>query len=87
MRSNRSKCDVKGKRIGWIGELGNLPMEAGVRELCRDALRTLESMGCIVEEVTPDFDPEAVWKAWLVLRAWMAGGSCARSTTIPKHAS
>ena len=78
------KCDVKGKRIGWIGDWGNLPMEAGVRELCRDALRTFESMGCIVEEVTPDFDPEAVWKAWLVLRAWMAGGSCARSMTIPK---
>jgi len=68
------KCNVKGKRIGWIGEWGNLPMDAGVRELCRDALRKFESMGCVVEDVTPDFDPEAVWKAWLVLRAWMAGG-------------
>ena len=67
------KCDVKGKRIGWLGEFGNLPMEAGVRELCRDALRTLEGMGCIVEEAKPDFDAETVWKAWLVLRAWMAG--------------
>ncbi|MDQ8730283.1 amidase [Bradyrhizobium sp. LHD-71] len=67
------KCDVKGKRIGWIGEFGNLPMEAGVRELCRGALRTFESMGCIVEDVTPDFDPEAIWQAWLVLRAWLTG--------------
>jgi amidase len=68
------ECDIKGKRIGWLGDWGNLPMDAGVRELCRDALRKFESMGCIVEDVTPDFDPEAVWKAWLVLRAWMAGG-------------
>ena len=67
------KCDVKGKRIGWIGDFGNLPMEAGVRELCRDALRKLESMGCIVEDVTPDFDAEAIWKAWLVIRCWLAG--------------
>jgi amidase len=67
------KCDVKGKRIGWLGDFGNLPMDAGVRELCRDALRTLESMGCIVDEVKPDFDAEKIWQAWLVLRAWMAG--------------
>ena len=67
------KCDIKGKRIGWIGDYGNLPMDAGIRELCRDALRTFESMGCIVEEVTPDFDPEAIWKAWLVIRAWLTG--------------
>jgi amidase len=67
-------CDVKGKRIGWLGEFGNLPMDAGVRELCREALRTLEGMGCIVEEAKPNFDAETVWKAWLVLRAWMAGG-------------
>lgn len=66
-------CDVKGKRIGWIGDWGNLPMDAGIRELCRDALRTLENLGCVVEEVTPDFDPEAIWKAWLVLRAWLTG--------------
>ena len=67
------KCDVEGKRIGWIGDYGNLPMDAGIRELCREALRTFESMGCIVEEVTPDFDPEAIWKAWLVIRAWLTG--------------
>jgi amidase len=67
------KCDIKGKRIGWLGDWGDLPMDAGIRELCRDALKTLEGMGCIVEEVKPDFDPEAVWKAWLVLRAWLTG--------------
>jgi amidase len=67
------KCDVKGKRIGWIGDFGNLPHEAGVRELCRDAMRKFESMGCIVEDVTPDFDAEVIWKAWLVIRCWLSG--------------
>ena len=67
-------CDVKGKRIGWIGDFGgHLPMEPGVMELCRDALRTFESMGCAVEEVTPEFDPERIWSAWLVLRAFLQG--------------
>jgi amidase len=67
-------CDVKGKRLGWIGDFGgHLPMETGVLDLCRNALRTFEDMGCIVEEVTPEFDPEAIWKAWLVLRAWLQG--------------
>jgi amidase len=78
------KCDVKGKRIGWLGEFGNLPMEQGVRELCRDALRTLEGMGCIVEEAKPDFDAEVVWKAWLVLRAWMAGSRLRAHYDDPK---
>jgi amidase len=77
-------CDVKGKRIGWLGEFGNLAMDAGVRELCREALRTLEGMGCIVEEAKPDFDAEVVWKAWLVLRAWMAGGKLRPHYDNPK---
>lgn len=67
-------CDVKGKRLGWIGDFGgHLPMEAGVLDLCRNGLRSFEDMGCIVEEVTPPFDPEAIWKTWLVLRAWLQG--------------
>jgi amidase len=78
------KCDVKGKRIGWLGEFGNLPMEAGVRELCREALRTLESMGCIVEEVKTDFDAEAVWKAWITLRSWTTGAKLRPHYDNPK---
>jgi amidase len=78
------KCDVKGKRIGWLGEFGNLPMEAGVRELCREALRTLESMGCIVEEVKTDFDAEAIWKAWITLRSWTAGAKLRPHYDNPK---
>lgn len=62
----------KGKRLAWLGDFGgHLPMETGVLDLCRSALKSFETMGCIVEEVTPDFDPEKIWQAWLVLRAWV----------------
>ncbi len=61
----------KGKRIAWIGDFGgHIPFEAGVLDLCRNALRTLEGLGCIVEDVTPDFDPEKIFQSWALLRSW-----------------
>jgi len=30
-------------------------------------------MGCIVEQAQPDYSLDAVWRAWLTLRAWQAG--------------
>jgi amidase len=66
--------DFKGARIAWSGDMsGGLPFEQGVLETCRAALKTFEDMGCIVEEANPDFPLDAVWRAWLTLRAWQAG--------------
>ena len=66
--------DFKGKRIAWSGDMGGyLPFESGVLDTCRAALKTFEDMGCIVEEANPDFPIDAVWRAWLTLRAWQAG--------------
>jgi amidase len=66
--------DVKGLRLAWFGDLGgHLPMEPGILDLCRSALRVFEDLGCIVEEVMPDFDPETIWRAWLPLRHWQTG--------------
>jgi len=63
--------DPKGKRIAWIGDFGgHIPFEAGVLELCRNALRALEGLGCIVEDVTPDFDAEKIFQNWALLRSW-----------------
>jgi amidase len=65
----------KGKRVAWAGDLkGYLPFEPGVLDVCRNALKTFESMGCIVEEGQPDYSIEAVWRAWLKLPAWQSGG-------------
>jgi amidase len=68
------KRDVNGRRLAWFGDLnGHLPMEPGIIDLCRKALRVFEDLGCIVEEVVPDFDPERIWAAWLPLRHWQIG--------------
>ena len=72
------KRDVKGMRIAWLGDFGgHLPFEAGVLDLCREALKTFEDLGCTVEEFVPDFDPELIWRNWLTLRAWLVGSKLA----------
>jgi amidase len=52
-----------------------LPYQPGVLDMCEEALKTFESIGCVVEEAQPDFPLDAVWKAWRQLRAWQAGGA------------
>ena len=72
----RLETPLKGKRIAWSGDFGGyLPFEPGVLEVCKDALKVFESMGCSVEEAHPDYSIDAVWRAWLCLRAWQSGGS------------
>src|SRR6185503_14624907 len=67
--------EVKGTRIAFLGDFnGYLPYEAGVLDVCRAAMKTFEGLGCIVEEAIPDYPVDAVWRAWLTLRAWQSGG-------------
>jgi len=67
--------DFRGTRIAWCGDMnGELPCEPGVLETCGAALRAFEALGCSVETANPDFPLDPVWRAWLVLRAWQAGG-------------
>lgn len=68
--------DFRGTRIAWTRDFnGTIPYEPGVLELCEHALKTFKSMGCIVEIAQPDYPIDAVWNAWLQLRAWQAGGA------------
>ncbi len=62
--------DFKGTRIGWVGDFGGLPFEAGVLELCEGALKAFETLGCIVEPAMPDYPLEPVWQSWCKIRAW-----------------
>ncbi|MDB5424181.1 MAG: amidase, partial [Phenylobacterium sp.] len=67
--------DVRGKRIAWVGDFGGFtPCEPGVLETCRTALKTLERLGCIVEEAVPDYPLEKVWRSFIRLRGWQQGG-------------
>ncbi len=67
--------DVKGLKIGWLGDLGgHLPFEDGILPLCRGALDTLAGLGCVVEDLALGFTPERVWTAWCGLRQWLVAG-------------
>ena len=68
--------NLKGKRIAWLGDLdGWAPYETGVLDVCRAALKTFESLGCVVEEAVPDQPPEDSWQAFVKLRQWQQGGA------------
>ncbi|MBS7781258.1 amidase [Acidovorax sp. CCYZU-2555] len=68
--------DLRGTRVGWLGNLGgHLPTEPGVLEVCTRSLAHFEALGCRVEAVTPDFDFERMWRAWIDLRSFMVAGS------------
>jgi amidase len=72
----RLQRDFNGARVAWAGDFnGHLPYEPGVLDLCKRALAPFEQMGCVVEEAVPDFPIDAVWTAWLRLRAWQSGGA------------
>ncbi len=70
------EADLKGRRIAWVGDFaGQVPYEAGVLEVCKTALETFAGLGCIVEEALPDYPVDAVWQAFVKLRAWQTGGT------------
>jgi amidase len=72
----RLERSFKGKRVAWGADFkGHTPCEPGVLEVCKAATRTLESLGCIVEDAVPDFDFDALWQATIRLRGWQQGAS------------
>lgn len=67
--------DFRGVHVAWLGDWsGYLPMEPGVVDLCLRAVKTLEDIGCNVEEAIPPFPPEQLWWSWLTLRGFLFAG-------------
>lgn len=63
--------DVTGMRIGWLGDWsGAFPMERGILDLCRDALKVFEGLGAKVDTLAPPFDANQIWDSWITLRSW-----------------
>jgi amidase len=78
------ESDVKGQRIAWAGDWGGaLPYETGVLEICEQALKTFEALGCPVEHAAPDFSLEALWRAWVTLRSWQVASVLAPLADSP----
>jgi amidase len=72
--------NVKGVRIGWLGDFGSLDserlaMEPGVLDVCRNALKTFETLGAIVTEAKVPASVEDTWQAYTRLRCWSAANS------------
>ena len=61
--------------VAWLGDLGgHLPLEDGILATCEAALARLAALGCPVVPAVPDFDVEALWRAFVVLRQVAIGG-------------
>ena len=72
--------DVRGTRIGWLGDLGGaLAMEDGILPLCETALGALRAAGCDIEAATLGIEPARVWACWLVWRHALVAGKFRRT--------
>jgi amidase len=73
--------DFKGVRLAWSRDLGGLPVDPRVTAVIEAQQSTFEALGCVVEEVEPDFsDADEVFKAW---RAW--NFELAYADLLPDH--
>jgi amidase len=63
----------KGVRVAWFKDLGGVPFDPRVRTIVDGHRATFESLGCIVEQVEPDFAPAEV--SFRMLRAWGSANS------------
>jgi amidase len=69
-------ADMKGKRIGWLGDFGGwAPYEAGVLDVCQAALKQFETIGCSVATAVPEGDPDAAWQSFVTIRQWLQGAN------------
>ncbi len=60
--------NFKDVRVAWSPTLGGLPVEAEVLSIIESQRKVFESLGCIVEEATPDLsDADEIFE---VMRAW-----------------
>ncbi|MFC2968767.1 amidase [Acidimangrovimonas pyrenivorans] len=75
-----------GLRIGWLGDWGGAwAMEPGILELCEDALKVFERLGCAVEPVAPPFPAEKLWQSWTTLRSWAVAARLGLHHADPKR--
>jgi amidase len=69
-------ASLKGRRIAWLGDWGGAyPVEPGILDLCVRALKKMQEMGAIVEEVAPPYPAQKLWQSWTTLRAMLNAGS------------
>ena len=70
--------DVAGMRIGWLGDLGGIPFEPGMLDLCLSGLRRLEGAGCRIEEAHLGVSRDMIWQSFITLRQVLFAGRYAK---------
>ena len=63
----------KGVRVAWFKDLGGVPFDPRIRTVIDAHRATFESLGCIVEQVEPDFSPAEI--SFRTIRAWTAAAN------------
>jgi amidase len=57
--------DFKGVRVAWSRDLGGLPIDRRVTATLETQRRTLETLGCVIEDGQPDFDgARQIFQTW-----------------------
>ncbi len=71
----------QGTRIAWSQAFGDLPIDPRVTAVLESQRVVFEDLGCIIEDVTPDFsDADEVFRVW---RAWYF--DLALGELLPNH--
>jgi len=74
--ADRLTADLRGKRIGWLGDWGGAyRTEPGILQLCEKALSVFEDQGASVEHLPPPFPATDLWQSWITLRAMLNAGA------------
>jgi amidase len=69
-------ADLRGKRIGWLGDWGGAyQTEPGITDICEAALQVFVDRGAFVEHVPPPFPAADLWHSWTTLRAMLNAGA------------
>ncbi len=80
----REPAELRGLRVAWLGDLDHhLAMETGVMETVEQSLARMSAAGTQIEQVSIGFDPERIWKAWLIWRHALVGGVVAAALQKP----
>jgi len=68
------KCEWKGGRMGWLGDLqGGLATEPGIMETCTKALSAFRAIGMEVEDAKLSLTAAEMWRTAVTLRFWSVG--------------